>query len=84
MNIDIRNIDNVKELLEVKALESMIWAMDDPVPVHHMAAVINSGGLVLGAFLNERLIGFQYSFPGSTFVIKTAKNNNGYLIPKEK
>jgi len=64
LNIAIRNIENVKELMEVKALESIIWTMDDPVPVHHMAAVIKSGGLVLGAFLNERLIGFQYSFAG--------------------
>ncbi|OKL37449.1 GNAT family N-acetyltransferase [Domibacillus mangrovi] len=64
MNIVIRNIEHVRELIEVKALESIIWSMDDPVPVHHMAAVIKSGGLVLGAFLNERLIGFQYSFAG--------------------
>ncbi|NEU30568.1 GNAT family N-acetyltransferase [bacterium LRH843] len=64
MNIAIRNIEDVSELVEVKALESIIWSMDDPVPVHHMAAVIKSGGLVLGAFLNERLIGFQYSFAG--------------------
>lgn len=64
MNITIRNITNVAELPEVKKLESIIWAMDDPVPVHHMAATIRSGGLVLGAYLKDKLVGFQYSFPG--------------------
>lgn len=64
MKITIRSIKDVKDLMEVKALESIIWSMDDPVPIHHMAAVIRSGGLVLGAYLKERLIGFQYSFSG--------------------
>lgn len=64
MNITIRSIEDVKDLMEVKALESIIWSNDDPVPIHHMAAVIGSGGLVIGAYFNEKLIGFQYSFSG--------------------
>ncbi|MED4400447.1 GNAT family N-acetyltransferase [Metabacillus fastidiosus] len=64
MDITIRNLENTDELTEVRNLETMIWTMDDPVPVNHMMAAIKSGGLVLGAFLNEKLIGFQYSFPG--------------------
>lgn len=38
--------------------------MEDSVSVNHTVAAIKNGGLVIGAFLNEDLVGFQYSFPG--------------------
>lgn len=38
--------------------------MEDSVSVNHTVAAIKNGGLVIGAFLYEDLVGFQYSFPG--------------------
>lgn len=63
-SIKIRTIENTEELTLVRNLEALIWKDDDPVPVHHMAAAVKNGGLVIGAFSNENLIGFQYSFAG--------------------
>lgn len=63
-NISLRTITSPEELALVTNLERIVWADDDPVPVNHYVAVVKNGGLVIGAFLNEKLIGFQYSFPG--------------------
>jgi predicted GNAT superfamily acetyltransferase len=48
----------------VRDLECLVWASDDPVPVHQTITVVKHGGMVLGAFEGDRLIGFQYSFAG--------------------
>lgn len=48
----------------VQELESLVWANDHPIPVHQTATAVKHGGLVLGAFVEDKLIGFQYSFAG--------------------
>jgi predicted GNAT superfamily acetyltransferase len=63
-SLTIRSVYTAEELKEVRNLEAMIWSMEDSVPVNHTVAAIKNGGLVIGAFLNENLVGFQYSFPG--------------------
>ncbi|WP_240675827.1 GNAT family N-acetyltransferase [Ammoniphilus sp. CFH 90114] len=60
----IRTVSSTEELTLVRDLEKMVWASDDPVPVHQTLTVVKNGGMVIGAFLNNQLIGFQYSFPG--------------------
>ncbi|MGN8232606.1 GNAT family N-acetyltransferase [Priestia flexa] len=60
----IRRVEHPDELRKVGNLERTIWKGEDPVPVEMMVATIRNGGLVLGAFLEDKLIGFQYSFPG--------------------
>jgi predicted GNAT superfamily acetyltransferase len=62
--IEIRSLHNTKELNEVKRLESKIWGTDDSIPVHQTITAVKHGGLVLGAFYKDTLVGFQYSFPG--------------------
>ncbi len=63
-SIQIRNLETIEELERVRQLEAVIWSMEDSVPVNQTAAAVKNGGLVIGAFLNEKLVGFQYSFPG--------------------
>jgi predicted GNAT superfamily acetyltransferase len=48
----------------VRRLESDIWSEYESTPTHQTLTAIKNGGLVLGAYLEEELIGFQYSFPG--------------------
>ncbi len=60
----IRPIHDVKELAEVSELEKVIWQSDDPVPVAHAITSVDNGGMVIGAFLGDKIIGFQYSFAG--------------------
>ncbi|GKV64021.1 MULTISPECIES: GNAT family N-acetyltransferase [Sporosarcina] len=64
INISIRLIETIDELHKVHALEAGIWGENDTVPISHMTASLKNGGLIVGAFDEDRLIGFQYSFPG--------------------
>lgn len=63
-SIIIKNIKSIEELHQVHKLESSVWSPEDTVPISHTAATIKNGGFILGAFYEEQLIGFQYSFPG--------------------
>ncbi|MEH7503713.1 GNAT family N-acetyltransferase [Neobacillus drentensis] len=62
--ITIRMLHTAEELTAVRDLECLVWADEDPVPVNHSIAVVKNGGMVIGAFSGDQLIGFQYSFPG--------------------
>lgn len=62
--IDIRTLHSVEELAMVRNLEQQVWPDDNPVPVHHTITTVKNGGIMLGAFHDTQLIGFQYSFAG--------------------
>ncbi|MFK9093944.1 GNAT family N-acetyltransferase [Bacillus salipaludis] len=62
--ISIKMLTSPEDLTLVKNLESLVWADEDSVPVNHSIAVVKNGGMVIGAFIDDQLIGFQYSFPG--------------------
>lgn len=53
----------------VEALQREVWpgSETDIVPAHLLITVIHNGGVVLGAFVAERLIGFVFGFPGLEF-----------------
>lgn len=70
-NIDIRKITSIAELAQVQQLDILVWE-NDAIPLHQTLTAIQNGGLMIGAFDREQLIGFSYSFPGLT-------NRNVYL-----
>jgi len=61
--VEIRSIDTLDELERMAELERAIWGMPT-VPTHQTLTVAKNGGVVLGAYEAEELIGFLYSFPG--------------------
>ncbi|WP_223587991.1 GNAT family N-acetyltransferase [Neobacillus bataviensis] len=63
-NISIRAIETIEELENVRVLESIIWSEYESTPIHQTLTAIKNGGIMLGAFIDEELIGFQFSFPG--------------------
>ncbi|MFC7394783.1 GNAT family N-acetyltransferase [Scopulibacillus cellulosilyticus] len=63
-NLIIRSIESVQELEEVRQLESLIWSELESYPVSQTITAVKNGGMVIGAFLENQLIGFQYSFAG--------------------
>jgi predicted GNAT superfamily acetyltransferase len=63
-NISIRALESVDELEDVRRLETLIWSEYESTPIHQTQTAVKNGGIVLGAYLNDELIGFQYSFPG--------------------
>lgn len=63
-SLTIQLIESIDELSNVCDLEKIIWESDDPVPVSHTITAVKNGGMVLGAYIEDQLIGFQYSFAG--------------------
>lgn len=69
MNISIRSLTTVAEFRACEALQRQVWVMPDDlevVPLHLLVTVQRNGGLLLGAFDGDNLIGFVFGFPGIT------------------
>lgn len=62
-SVTVKELTTIEQIEEARNLEHDIWAMGS-IPVHQTVATIRNGGIVLGAYLNDELIGFNYSCPG--------------------
>jgi predicted GNAT superfamily acetyltransferase len=64
--INYRDLTTLEDFARVVQLEREIWgpAYDDVVPVPILAVSVHSGGILIGAFDADRMIGFVYSLPG--------------------
>jgi predicted GNAT superfamily acetyltransferase len=65
-SITIRDIDADSEMRAVEELQKEIWGIPDldVVPLTQMVAAKATGGVLVGAFDDETLIGFAYGFVG--------------------
>ena len=65
-DIDIRKIDSHEEYYQCEQLQKEIWGFEDiaVVPNHLLITAQHHGGLLLGAFDGDQLVGFAFSFPG--------------------
>jgi predicted GNAT superfamily acetyltransferase len=63
MEIVLRNITTVPELETMAALERKIWG-GEPIAVSQTATAMKNGGIIIGAYEGERLVGFSYGFAG--------------------
>jgi len=70
-DIRLKNLTSLDELKQVQELEEAVWGMP-PIPVHQTLTAIKNGGVMIGAFDGDRLVGFTYGFPGF-------KNGEHYL-----
>ncbi|GGB61629.1 hypothetical protein GCM10011409_43580 [Lentibacillus populi] len=61
--IEIRELTTLDELTEMQHVEKAVWHMP-PIPIHQTYTALNNGGIILGAFKQETMIGFLYSFAG--------------------
>ncbi|HEX8650978.1 MAG TPA: GNAT family N-acetyltransferase [Pyrinomonadaceae bacterium] len=62
--IDIRSIDLIEEMRGVEELQKEVWGPDDVVPLTHLVAAKEVGGILMGAYDAEQLVGFVYGFVG--------------------
>lgn len=64
--VNIRMLERPEEMAAVEALTRLVWPGSDVdiVPAHMLLAVVHNGGVVLGAYSEELLIGFVFGFPG--------------------
>ncbi len=67
--MNIRLLETVEDLTSVENLQRLVWPGSDIeiVPVHMLLAAVHGGGLAIGAFEGESLVGFVFGFPGVDF-----------------
>ena len=65
-NIVYRDIEKISEMRAVEQLQKEVWGFSDRdiVPVLTLIPTIEVGGVLVGAFDKERLVGFAYGFIG--------------------
>ena len=61
-----RDLTTLTDFAEVVELERRIWGpgYDDVVPTSILTISVHRGGILIGAFADDRMIGFVYSLPG--------------------
>jgi predicted GNAT superfamily acetyltransferase len=64
--MEIHLIETPEEMRLVEELQRAVWpgSETDVVPMHMLITAVHNGGLVLGAFSQEKIIGFVFGFPG--------------------
>ena len=64
-NIMIREINEPTEMRTVEELQKEVWGIPDldVVPLTQMVAAKEAGGVLIGAFDGEVMVGFVYGFP---------------------
>jgi predicted GNAT superfamily acetyltransferase len=62
----IRLLETPDELAAIEELQRQVWpgSETEVVPAHLLIAAVHNGGLVLGAFEGEKMVGFLFGFPG--------------------
>ncbi len=65
----IKILETPEELASVEGLQRAVWpgSETDIVPSHVMITAVHNGGLTIGAFRGEQLVGFVFGFPGIEF-----------------
>ena len=63
-NISLREVESFAELRAVEELQKEVWGVPDldVVPLTHLIATKAAGGVLLGAFDGQTLVGFVYGF----------------------
>ncbi len=62
----IKLLESPEDMTSVEELQRAVWqgSETDVVPAHVFITAVHNGGLVIGAFMNNQLIGFVFGFPG--------------------
>lgn len=72
-SITYKRIENLPDIQEVVQLQSDIWGQDVVSPLPQLVASIHHGGIIIGSFCKDKLVGFCYGFAG-------IKNRKQYLV----
>ena len=65
----IRLLESPEDMTSVEELQRAVWpgSETDVVPAHMLITAVHNGGLVVGAFQHDQLVGFVFGFPGIEF-----------------
>ena len=65
----IRVLESPEDMSAVESLQRVVWpgSETDVVPSHLLIAAVHNGGIVVGAFVEDQLVGFVFGLPGIEF-----------------
>jgi predicted GNAT superfamily acetyltransferase len=65
----IKILETPEDMTAVESLQRAVWpgSETDVVPAHMLITAVHNGGLVVGAFVENQLVGFVFGFPGLEF-----------------
>jgi predicted GNAT superfamily acetyltransferase len=65
-DVTYRDLTTLADFASVVELEREIWGTgyDDVVPISILSVSVLRGGVLIGAFVGDRMVGFVYSLPG--------------------
>jgi predicted GNAT superfamily acetyltransferase len=68
-NWELRVVENAAEMAAVEELQRLVWPASetDVVPAHLLLSGVHNGGVLIGGYIDQRLIGFVFGFPGLYF-----------------
>ena len=61
--ITIKELKTIEEMEHVQQLEYQVWGMP-PIPTHQTLTAVKNGGIIVGAYDGEKIVGFSYGFAG--------------------
>jgi len=62
----IRLLETPEDMTAAEGLQRIVWPDSETeiVPTHMLITAIHNGGIVLGAFVKDEMVGFIFGFPG--------------------
>lgn len=65
MSPTIRHLEHIEDMFLVEDLQRQVWGSDDAIVPHHLLlTVAHNGGVILGAYVDQEMVGFVFGFPG--------------------
>ncbi|WP_201261483.1 hypothetical protein [Metalysinibacillus jejuensis] len=58
--IEIKELTTIEEMAQVQQLEVAVWKTT-PLPTHQTLTAIKHGGIIVGAYDKDKLVGFSVS-----------------------
>ena len=64
--VTIKIIEDISEMHQAMELQRQVWQEHDSeiIPAHLMNSAVHSGGLLIGAFVDQQMVGLLFGFPG--------------------
>ncbi len=59
----LKRLNSVEDMTAIQKVEQMVWE-SSPALVNDTVAAIRNGGIAIGAYINEEMVGFIFAFPG--------------------
>ncbi|WP_040977831.1 GNAT family N-acetyltransferase [Oceanobacillus jeddahense] len=61
--IQCKELKTMAEMEQMQELEGRIWGMTT-IPTHQTLTAVKNGGIMVGAYVDDQLVGFSYGFAG--------------------